>query len=1358
MESTVTRSLLWREFESADSIQMRVLRFSVLTGGVLFFCFTGVLSLNWPQQLILAVMTILLAVWMDRGSSSYPVTLTLMLLSLYSTFRYGFWRISTVLAFFRNPGTHWTALDAFFVWMLLLAECYAFVVLLLGYMQMLWPLGRKPVPLPDDLEQWPAVDVLIPTLNEPLSVVRFTALAAMNIDWPADKLNVYILDDGHREEFRAFAEEAGIGYMTRDDNQHAKAGNINHALAQIGSPFVAVFDSDHVPTRSFLQVTMGWFLRDRKLGLMQTPHHFYSPDPFERNLGQFRVAPNEGELFYGIVQDGNDFWNAAFFCGSCAVIRRAALDEVGGIAVETVTEDAHTSLRMQMRGWNTAYINIPQAAGLATERLSGHVRQRIRWARGMVQVLRIENPLFAPGLKPAQRLCYFNAMSHFLYALPRLIFLTAPLIYLLFGRVNIPGYWLTIMAYAAPHLVLSNLTNSRVQGRHRHSFWNEIYETVLAPYIFLPTVLALFSTRTGSFNVTAKGGVVSHEYFDARIARPFLVLLGFDLFGLLCAIPRAVQFPVFNVTRWLRFLNWPASIYDGGHPGTIFMNVLWLLFSVVLLGVATAVARESRQRRQSVRITKAVPSDILLPDGYMAQGITCNLSNGGVQARIHGLIHAGVGDPVRFVFPLLDGTATLPATVVAIEEEVLRAKFNSLNLQETEALAMILYSRADTWLGPREAREADHPMRSLGRILRLSLYGLSQTIGSLLGNPWKSNKRSVAKGGLAASVVPVLLLGVLAGVSTRDARGAQAARVPSSVPRTAPVAATRPRAVAAARDDDNLNLLPRPFYDPAAGLHPAVPIVFLSPPTPKAMRAAGIVASWFGILTDDHPVRFPVSIGTIPDGNAIVIAEKAREIPASLGLTEVSAPTLALRANPSGPKSKLLLVTGGNADDLVKAAIGLALECDLLQGGQVSFAGLKMPGPRQPDDAPRWLSTERNTEIGEIAKTGDLQSDGTAPVSVFMRLPPDLYYGQTQNLAFHLNYRYNGVPLGSQSTLQVTMNGAFVSSTPMPHTNNASQVLETVVPIPVVDMRPFSNTLRLQFAFQRAKLAEGEEAAPANLEGAVLKDSTLDIEGIPHWAVLPNLELFANAGYPFTRLADLSETTVVLPERPSAGEMEVFLDLMGHFGAQTGTPVLNVGVTDAAGMSGDGRKDYLVLGTVDDQPALRTVDPALPVGVDETGLHIRDAQGFFHRSGNAWWRVRSSDHVQPGELETVGGLPDALIEAAEWPRGSARTVVVVLLRDPAASANFAAAFLENSQSSAISQTVSVLRGTRFSSYRIGSGVYRVGNIPLLARAAMVLTEFPWLIVLVVAIFSFPMAALIWAMVRRRARARLQGSD
>ena len=245
--------------------------------------------------------------------------------------------------------------------------------------------------------------------------------------------------------------------------------------------------------------------------MLQTPHHFYSPDPFERNLSKFRIIPNEGELFYGIVQDGNDFWNATFFCGSCAVLRRTALDEIGGIAVETVTEDAHTSLRMQMNGWNTAYINIPQAAGLATERLSGHVKQRIRWARGMIQMMRTDNPLFAKGLKFAQRICYFNAMSHFLYAFPRLIFLTAPLIYLVLGHTNVPGYWAAILAYAFPHLILSNITNSRIQGQHRHSFWNEIYETVLAPYILLPTMLAIVNPKLGSFDVTAKGGVVNQQ-------------------------------------------------------------------------------------------------------------------------------------------------------------------------------------------------------------------------------------------------------------------------------------------------------------------------------------------------------------------------------------------------------------------------------------------------------------------------------------------------------------------------------------------------------------------------------------------------------------------------------------------------------------------------------------------------------------------------------------------------------------------------------------------------------------------------------------------------------------------------------
>ena len=235
----------------------RLIRWCILGGGFVLLVFTGILELTWPQQAVLGLLTVLVAMWMDRSSTSYLITLTLMLMSMYSTFRYGYWRISTTFASSWIPAPSGPSLDAFFIWLLVLAESYAFIILFLGYMQTLWPLRRTPVPLPEDPENWPAVDLLIPTYNEPLSVVRYTALAAMNIDWPADKLNVYILDDGKREEFRKFAEDAGVGYMTRDDNKHAKAGNINRALERLDAPFVAIFDSDHVPTRSFMQVTAG---------------------------------------------------------------------------------------------------------------------------------------------------------------------------------------------------------------------------------------------------------------------------------------------------------------------------------------------------------------------------------------------------------------------------------------------------------------------------------------------------------------------------------------------------------------------------------------------------------------------------------------------------------------------------------------------------------------------------------------------------------------------------------------------------------------------------------------------------------------------------------------------------------------------------------------------------------------------------------------------------------------------------------------------------------------------------------------------------------------------------------------------
>jgi Glycosyltransferases, probably involved in cell wall biogenesis len=418
--------------------------------------------LDWQAQAALGLTLIVVATLANGITRSLWFTHFLMALSLFAMARYAWWRTTQSLGL-NVAGEHWYDLVPRLL--LYAAELYAWVVLVLGFLQTAMPLKRKPVPLPDDVDQWPGVDVFIPTYDEPLEVVRPTVLAALQMDWPRERLHVWLLDDGTRDDFRRFAEEVGAGYIIRSEHRHAKAGNLNHALGLTRQPFVAFFDSDHVPTRSFLQVTLGSFLQDAKLGLVQTPHHFYSPDPFERNLRVFKEVPNEGELFYGVVQDGNDLWDATFFCGSCAVMRREALDSIGGIAIGTVTEDAATSLKMQRVGWRSAYINVPQAAGLATESFSGHVGQRTRWARGMAQIMRTNNPMLGRGLQFMQRLCYLNAMLHFFFALPRLIFLTAPLFYLYLGAYVINAPALTIAAYAVPHLVLATIANARVQGR-----------------------------------------------------------------------------------------------------------------------------------------------------------------------------------------------------------------------------------------------------------------------------------------------------------------------------------------------------------------------------------------------------------------------------------------------------------------------------------------------------------------------------------------------------------------------------------------------------------------------------------------------------------------------------------------------------------------------------------------------------------------------------------------------------------------------------------------------------------------------------------------------------------------------------
>jgi cellulose synthase (UDP-forming) len=1488
----MTLSGLWQDIGAGENIFTKFLRLSFLLAAAVVFCFLAVLPLTWPQQAVCGLLTLLMSMALARSSDSYLITLSLMMMSMFCTFRYGYWRLTQTVHYFRDPANHWGALDAFFIMSLVVAETYAFFILFLGYFQTIWPLRRAPVALPESEVEWPHVDVLIPTYNEPLDVVRYTALGAMNMDWPADKMHVYILDDGRRKEFEQFAFEAGIGYKIRPDNFHAKAGNINTALKTMSSPYVTIFDCDHVPTRSFLQMTVGWMLRDPNLAMLQTPHHFYSPDPFERNLGQFRVIPNEGELFYGIVQDGNDFWNATFFCGSCAVLRRTALDEIGGIAVETVTEDAHTSLRMQMNGWGTAYINIPQAAGLATERLSAHVGQRIRWARGMIQILRTDNPLFAPGLKLAQRLCYFNAMAHFLYAVPRLIFLSAPLIYLLLNHTNVPGYWAAILAYAMPHLTLSSVTNSRIQGEHRHSFWNEIYETVLSPYILLPTMMALINPKLGKFNVTAKGGVVKRTFFDARIAQPFLIMLCLNILGILVAIPRFFYF-------------------DRDRPGTVIMNAIWCFFNIIILGVCTAVAREMKQLRTTVRINVVTPVIARTPGGGLISGETVDMSSGGSSIRFPEPVEFAPQSQVHLAFPVSSVDCELPATVVGLEGTLLRVSFQDLTIAEQEVLTMVLYSRADSWLGWGESRDTDDVMRSMLRIFQISFIGLAHTFQSLFGSKDRKQKKKTASLSVPRSAVIFILASVLLGLNhplraqpQGDAAAQQsvgpngrladatddAAAVINPADKGAPISPGQYRDTFTLNDAgspqielhgidsrheifftlplthvvrtakihvfyafspsllpqlshiklimngtlfatiqptpgqlggsdskdaeaefvippellvhsndltiefighytmvcedpanttlwsrvhrntyldiegdqlplaDDLKQLPMPFLDPAVIQPLSIPVVFASAPSMKAIQAAGVVTSYFGLISENRPVRFPVHIGQIPQGNAIVISDGAGNLPAGLNLAGVSSPTVAMRTNPNDPYSKVLVITGADADQALIAAQAVALHSDMLNGAESAINDFKLADPRKPDDAPRWAQTDQSIALWNYATAEQLQGDGSAPLPVYFRIPPDIYYsGRDENATLRLSYRYNSIPIGPISSLQVRINNAFLASVPLKPGQQPSRDDREDVPVPVVDLRPFSNSLSFDFTFQLLKKGGCQDTTPINMQGAILKDSYLDLRGYPHYAPMPNLESFANAGFPFTRVADLSETTVVLPAVPTAQEIETFVTLMGHFSRQTGFPALRVTVAGVDALKSGAKTDFLIIGTGDDQPAFDKLGNELPVTLRSGQIQVRDTQGFFAPlHGHQWWKVESNEHTESGDL-TAGGTPDAVIEGIKSPYGPGddRSIVAIHFKDAASFEPFMATFIKVQQSSEISGSVSVLHSKQFQSFRIGAEVYHVGVLPPWTALTLWFMGVPWLVPVVGILLAVVLSIWVRQWLRNKARARLK---
>lgn len=319
----------------------------------------------------------------------------LAVFTVLSGLRYFAWRFDETM----NPQAPW------FFYLFITTELVAFISSVL-FIVTTWRMRQYvvPPPLPGR-----TVDIFITTYNEPASLVRDTALCAMGVRYPH---RTFILDDGNRAEIAELAAELGCDYVGRTDRSHAKAGNLNNGLRYSSAEFVVTLDADHVPLPSLIEEMIGFFA-DQSVGIVQANQDFYNLDSFQHEVNwRGKKGWQMQELFFSVIQPGKEAFNATIYCGSPAMLRRTALDEIGGFGVGTVTEDMHTGLRMHKAGRRVLYLNRSLARGLAPQTFVGYVNQWKRWGTGSMQVLRLENPFLSRKLTLGQRLCYFASYEY----------------------------------------------------------------------------------------------------------------------------------------------------------------------------------------------------------------------------------------------------------------------------------------------------------------------------------------------------------------------------------------------------------------------------------------------------------------------------------------------------------------------------------------------------------------------------------------------------------------------------------------------------------------------------------------------------------------------------------------------------------------------------------------------------------------------------------------------------------------------------------------------------------------------------------------------------------------------------------
>ena len=421
----------------------------------------------------------------------------------------------------------------------------------------------------------PTVDVLIPTYDEPEFILRRTVIGCQAMDYPYKK--IYILDDTRRPHIKALAQELGCEYLSRPDNRHAKAGNLNYGIANTNGELIACFDADFVPTKNFLIRTVGFF-QDERVALVQTPQSYYSPDPIARNLGLENIILPDQEVFYRQIQPVRDGTDSVVCAGTSFVVRRSALQEAGGgFVTSSLCEDYFTSVKLSHRGYKLVYLDEKLSAGAAPENMGAHANQRLRWAQGTLQAFFIEeNPLTIPGLRPIQRLAHLTGIMHWFTALSRVGFLLVPLAYSYLGVIPVRATLEEVIFYFLPFYVVNLLVFSWLSYHARSLFISEIYDVVLCIPLSLATLRTLFHPFGGSFKVTPKGTRSDHLKFNWRLSLPLMVL-----------------FVLTAVSLWLNLGKCVMEMnsYSLGISYTRGLDLgwWWSTYNLVLLGIAILV-------------------------------------------------------------------------------------------------------------------------------------------------------------------------------------------------------------------------------------------------------------------------------------------------------------------------------------------------------------------------------------------------------------------------------------------------------------------------------------------------------------------------------------------------------------------------------------------------------------------------------------------------------------------------------------------------------------------------------------------------------------------------------------------------